>query len=156
MMKRDVNGSAVLVFKDTVAFIYRQRRVLAAVPFLLGLAACAAQPPAPRVFFQEPRSNANVTSPVSVKLGVEGFKIEPAGDVHTGAGHLHVMVDADCIVAGQPIPKDDKHIHLGKGQLETEITLAPGTHTFCLQAGDGVHLALDGAGMRQSINVTVK
>jgi hypothetical protein len=68
--------------------------------------------------------------------------VEPAGAVKAGAGHLHVMVDVPCVEPGQPIPKDDQHVHLGQGQLETQLVLAPGPHTLCLQAGDGAHTAL--------------
>jgi hypothetical protein len=112
--------------------------------------------PAPRIFFQEPSTNATLTSPVKVKMGAEGFVLEPAGDIHAGAGHLHIMVDTGCITAGQPIPKDDTHIHYGKGQTEAELTLAPGTHTLCLQAANGTHIASDGPGMQHMIKVTVK
>ncbi len=66
------------------------------------------------------------------------------------------MVDADCITVGQVIPKDDQHLLYGKGQLEAELALTLGTHTLCLQAADGAHFALDGAGMTQKITITVK
>jgi hypothetical protein len=54
------------------------------------------------------------------------------------------------------VPKDDTHLHYGKGQLEAELTLSPGTHTLCLQAADGAHIALAGEGMTQRITITVK
>ncbi|HSN74327.1 MAG TPA: DUF4399 domain-containing protein [Anaerolineae bacterium] len=47
-------------------------------------------------------------------------------------------------------------MHYGQGQLEAELTLTPGAHTLCLQAADGAHVALPGAGMTQKINITVK
>lgn len=97
----------------------------------------------PSVAFVEPANGTSVTSPVVLKLATFNFTVEPAGEVHAGAGHLHVMVDVPCLAPGEPIPKDDQHVHLGMGQTETELTLAPGEHTLCLQAGDGVHTALD-------------
>jgi hypothetical protein len=51
---------------------------------------------------------------------------------------------------------DDTHLHFGHGQLEAELELAPGAHTLCLQAADGAHVALAGAGMTQEIAVTVE
>jgi hypothetical protein len=65
------------------------------------------------------------------------------------------MVDTDCVAAGQGVPKDETHLHYGQGQLEAELELAPGPHTLCLQAADGLHVALPGAGMTQMIAITV-
>ena len=107
----------------------------------------------PSVAFVEPANAATVASPVALKLAAYNFTLEPAGEVHEGAGHLHVMVDVPCVEPGQPIPKDDQHVHLGTGQTETELTLAPGAHTLCLQAGDGVHTAL---AITREITITVE
>jgi hypothetical protein len=120
------------------------------------LAACRPAAPAPRVFFVEPADGASVAGPVSVVLAAENFTVEPAGDVHAGAGHLHIIVDGDCIAAGQIVPKDDTHLHYGQGQLEAILELAPGAHTLCLQAADGAHTALAGDGLTQTINITVE
>ena len=109
-----------------------------------------------RVFFTSPTDKATVGSPVKVTMGAEGFTIEPAGEVKAGAGHLHIMVDTDCVAAGQAVPKDDTHLHFGKGQTEAELKLSPGSHTLCLQAGDGAHVAVAGEGMTQKITITVK
>jgi hypothetical protein len=89
-------------------------------------------------------------------MGAVTLIVAPAGDVKAGAGHLHIMVDTDCLAAGQVVPKDDTHLHYGKGQMEAELVLPPGTHTLCLQAADGAHIALAGEGMTQRITVTVK
>jgi len=80
------------------------------------------------------------------------FTVEPAGDVHAGAGHLHVMIDVGCVATGTVVPKDDAHVHLGKAQLTTDLVLTPGAHKLCLQAGDGAHTALD---ITSEISVTV-
>ncbi|MGH8976336.1 MAG: DUF4399 domain-containing protein [Acidimicrobiia bacterium] len=95
------------------------------------------------VSFTEPADGATVTAPVKVKMQATNFTIEPAGEVKAGAGHFHIIVDADCIATGQVIPKDDTHLHYGMAQTEAELTLAAGKHTLCLQAGDGAHTALD-------------
>lgn len=109
-----------------------------------------------RVFFTSPSDGATVTSPVKVTMGAESFVIEPAGKVKVGAGHLHIIVDTDCVASGEVVPADAAHLHYGKGQLEAELALSPGTHTLCLQAADGAHIALAGAGMTQKITLTVK
>ncbi len=130
-----------------------------AMTFMVACSGVSNQPSGgtpPRVYFVEPTDGASVSSPVKVKMAAENFKIEPAGDIHSGAGHLHILVDADCIAAGQVIPKDDTHLHYGKGQVEAVLDLKPGTHRLCLQAGNGAHQTIAGSGLMQIINITVK
>jgi hypothetical protein len=135
----------------------RSAFALALLLLLVGLTAGAALAAGQaRVFFTSPRDGATVTSPVKVTMGAENFVVEPAGKVKAGAGHLHIMVDTDCVTAGAVVTADATHLHYGKGQLEAELGLSPGTHTLCLQAADGAHIALAGAGMTQKITLTVK
>jgi hypothetical protein len=119
------------------------------------LSACANARRA-EVSFVEPKNGAAVASPVKVKMAASRFVVEPAGEVKAGAGHLHIMVDAPCLIAGEVVPKDDAHLHYGKGQLEAELELGPGKHTLCLQAADGAHIALAGDGMTDVIEIEVK
>lgn len=127
--------------------------VIAVLVWVGVLAACA---PAAQVSFVEPQNGATVSSPVRVKMAAQGLRVEPAGAVTAGAGHMHIMIDTACVAPGQVVPNDDLHKHFGKAQLETELTLAPGAHTLCLQAADGAHMALAGQGMTQQISITVK
>ncbi len=108
------------------------------------------------VFFTEPADKGVVSNPVKIAWGSKNFTVEPAGAVKEGSGHLHIMVDTDCVAAGAIVPKDDTHLHYGKGQMEAQLTLTPGPHTLCLQAADGAHVALLGAGMTQKISIVVK
>jgi hypothetical protein len=129
---------------------------------LCALAACTAattggSTTAPRVYFTSPANNATVSSPLKVTMAADHFTVQPAdAGVNAGAGHLHIMVDTPCLAAGQAIPRDDAHVHYGGGQVEAELDLAPGSHTLCLQAADGAHIALEGAGLQQTIMVTVE
>jgi hypothetical protein len=117
----------------------------------------AATSDAVRIYFVEPADGAEVASPLKVVFGADNFIVEPASEgSKAGHGHLHVMVDTECIAAGQGIPKDETHLHYGKAQMEAELELAAGQHTLCLQAADGNHIALDGEGMTQMLTVQVK
>ena len=123
----------------------------------LSLAALMALPTAfaaDRVFFESPGDGATVTSPVKVKFGLEGMQIAPLGDMTDKTGHHHLIIDGEVIKAGEPVPADEKHLHFGKGQTETEITLSPGKHTLTLQFGNGAHQSY-GPGMSKTITVTV-
>ena len=136
--------------------------LLAAI-LLLTLFLSACTPPSPpvketgaRVFFTNLSDGATVSSPLQVTMGAENFTIQPAGEIVDGTGHLHITIDADCAPVGEVVLKDDTHLHYGKGQLEAELTLTPGQHTLCLQAANGAHIALPGAGMTQKVAVTVQ
>ncbi len=134
-------------------------KILALVLFCLTLAACSSSggdEPEARVFFTNISDGDTVDSPVTVQWSAENFTIEPAGEVKAGAGHLHIMVDADCVAAGQIVPADDNHLHYGKAQTEATLELTPGEHTLCLQAADGVHTALAGDGLVQVVRITVR
>jgi len=128
--------------------------LLLAAALLAVLAACAS--PAPQVSLAQPQNGATVPNPVQLKFAAQNFRVEPAGMVNAGAGHLHVMVDTPCVQAGEVIVNDDAHKHFGKAQMEAELTLPPGQHTLCLQAADGAHVALPGTGMTHQISISVQ
>lgn len=113
--------------------------------------------PEQRVYFIEPQDGAVVGSEVKVVMGVQGMEVMPAGTVTDNTGHHHLLIDASQqINAGEAIPVgSDKHLHFGKGQLETKIKLAPGPHTLTLQFANGAHISY-GEKMRSTINVTVQ
>jgi hypothetical protein len=115
------------------------------------LAAATAQE---RVFFEGLADGATVTSPLKVKFGLEGMKIGPLGDMTDKLGHHHLLINSSAIKGGESIPADEKHVHFGKGQTETEIALPPGKHTLTLQFGNGAHQSY-GPGMSKTITVNV-
>ena len=72
-------------------------------------------------------------------MGVKGMVIEPAGKIVEGKGHHHIIIDGSYIEKGQMVPKDETHLHYGKGQTSDTLKLNPGKHTLTLQFGNGVH-----------------
>jgi hypothetical protein len=66
-----------------------------------------------------------------------------------------LLINAEGIAAGQVVPADERHIHFGKGQTETLVTLPNGQYTLTLQFANGLHQSY-GEVMRKSIHVTVK
>jgi hypothetical protein len=107
------------------------------------------------VYFVEPQDGAVVSPTFEVVTAANGVKVEPAGEIHEGAGHMHILVDSDFVEPGELIVADDQHIHLGKGQLSAKMTLTPGVHVLHLQFANGAHIALDGDEYRDTITVTV-
>lgn len=108
------------------------------------------------VFFVSPQHLEVVPDSIEVELGVNGLSVQPAGTVEPGSGHLHILINTDFIPAGEVIPADAQHIHLGDGSLARTIALPVGTHTLKAQFADLAHRAYDGDRYRAAITVTVE
>ncbi|HKE93776.1 MAG TPA: DUF4399 domain-containing protein [Povalibacter sp.] len=124
-----------------------------------GAVAQAKRTPSPagaEVYFIAPADGATVTSPVTVKFGLKGMGVAPAGTVVDNTGHHHLIVDADLPPLDAPIPADANHVHFGKGQTETTLELKPGKHTLQLLLGDQTHTPHDPPVMSKKITITVK
>ena len=113
--------------------------------------------PSTQVFFVSPKNNATVTSPFKIKMGVKGMDVCEANKPteNKRCGHHHLLVDGAFIAEGQPVPKNETHIHYGQMQKETELTLAPGKHTLTLQFADYAHISY-GEKLSSTITVIVK
>ncbi|NBV17500.1 DUF4399 domain-containing protein [Janthinobacterium sp.] len=127
------------------------RRSIAVIAASLLAASAYAQ----SVSFVEPADGATVTSPFKVKFAVSGMAVKPAGDMTAKTGHHHLLINTGPMKAGDMIPMDDKHLHFGKGQTETDVTLPPGQYTLTMQFANGAHQSY-GPELSKSIQVTVK
>jgi hypothetical protein len=115
--------------------------------------------PAPagaQVYFVAPQDNATVSNPVTVKFGLKGMGVAPAGIAFDNTGHHHLIIDAALPGLDAPIPADANHVHFGKGQTETTIELAPGKHTLQLLLGDHLHMPHDPPVASKRITIVVK
>ena len=113
-------------------------------------------PAGAKVFFKNLKDGETVKSPFKVEMGIEGLKLDTAGAIVSGSGHHHLLIDAgDSIPAGTVVPKDSTHLHFGKAQSSTELTLAAGQHILTLQFADGIHRSYGGK-LAATIKVTVK
>lgn len=107
------------------------------------------------VYFISPVDGAVVTGPVTVRFGLHGMGVAPAGVEKAGTGHHHLIIDAPLPPLDENIPMDENHRHFGGGQTETTITLAPGTHTLQLLLADQNHLPHDPPVYSKPITITV-
>ena len=99
---------------------------------------------------------ATVKSPFKVVFGLTGMGVAPAGVQFENAGHHHLLIDTDLPKdLGMPLPADAKHVHFGKGQTETTVTLPPGRHTLQLVLGDHLHIPFNPPVVSEKITVTV-
>ncbi|MBL8272108.1 DUF4399 domain-containing protein [Steroidobacter sp.] len=143
--------------------LLKTRFVLAAAIASVGLAgialAQAKRTPAPagaELYFIAPADGATVSSPVTVKFGLKGMGIAPAGIQFDNTGHHHLIIDAELPPVGAPIPTDANHVHFGKGQSEATVELKPGKHTLQLLLGDFAHTPHDPVVASKKITITVK
>jgi hypothetical protein len=109
-----------------------------------------------RVYFISPKDGEVIKGPVTVRFGLENMGVAPAGTAGEGIGHHHLIIDSPLPAMDQPLPKDDKHLHFGKGQTETVLVLAPGKHTLQLVLGDANHIPHQPAVVSGRITITVK
>jgi hypothetical protein len=129
---------------------------------LLAVVAMAADRLAPpagaEVYFISPQDGATVSSPVTIRFGLKGMGIAPAGIKFDNTGHHHLLVDTDIseVALDAPMPATDKILHFGKGQTETTLTLAPGKHTLQLVFADYLHTSFDPPLHSKKISITVK
>lgn len=109
-----------------------------------------------KVYFGNLEDGSNVESPFKVEMKAENLIVEPATmGVNAGHGHFHIVVDAPLSSPGDPMPKDEKHIHYGDGQTSTTLDLPVGQHTLILQFADGAHVPYDPPVYQQvQVNVT--
>jgi hypothetical protein len=140
-----------------------------AVAFLIALSACYAlgaataadlpRSPSPKgveLYFISPKDGDTVASPVTVRFGLRGMGVAPAGLALEHTGHHHLLIDTAPPAFNLPIPADANHVHFGKGQTEAQVMLAPGKHTLQLLLADHLHIPHDPPVLSKPITVTVK
>jgi Domain of unknown function (DUF4399) len=129
---------------------------------LLAALAAAQERSAPganaEVYFISPSDGAVVQGPVTVRFGLKGMGIAPAGVKFDNTGHHHLLVDTDFseLKLDAPMPATDKILHFGKGQTETTLTLSPGKHTLEIVLADYLHNSFDPPLHSKKIAITVK
>lgn len=139
------------------------RRALIIVVSLLGWTAVGrAEPPrtpAPAgavVYIESPADGETVHDPVTVKFGLAGMGVAPAGVTHPDTGHHHLLIDVDPLPPlDRPLPANDRIRHFGGGQTQTILQLPSGRHTLRLILGDANHVPHDPPVVSEAIHVTV-
>jgi hypothetical protein len=96
---------------------------------------------------------------VTVKFGLSGMGVAPAGVEKANTGHHHLLIDAEAPTGenlNQPMPADAHLRHFGGGQTETVLDLAPGRHSLQLILGDANHIPHDPPLESDKIEIEVK
>ena len=105
------------------------------------------QVPSPRgnteAYFTNLKDDAKIETPFRVTFGLSGgWGLAPISAPLDGkSGHHHLLVNRDLpLDFKQALPFNEQYIHFGKGQMETVLTLEPGTYTLRLLLADHRHL----------------
>lgn len=107
------------------------------------------------VYIIEPLNGAKVSTTFTVKFGLKGMNVAPAGSDMANSGHHHLLIDSDKMPKkGVPMGNDVQHF--GKGQTETTLTLDKGVHTLQLIIGDKSHIPLAEMLNSEKITITVE
>jgi hypothetical protein len=109
------------------------------------------------VYFITPMDGQTVSSTFTVKFGLNGMGVSPAGIEKKNTGHHHILIDTDTLPnMHAPLPATDKIKHFGGGQTETQLTLSPGKHTLQLVLGNHHHIPHNTPVISKKITIVVK
>ncbi|MFC6635321.1 DUF4399 domain-containing protein [Microbulbifer taiwanensis] len=110
-----------------------------------------------KVYIISPQDGEKVARTFTVKFGLSGMGVAPAGVDRKNTGHHHLLIDVDEMPdMTKPLPASDNLIHYGGGQTETEITLPPGKHTLQLVLGNYLHIPFKPPVMSEKITIVVE
>jgi len=113
--------------------------------------------PGAEVYLISPADGATVTSPFTVKFGLKGMGIAPAGVDQSGTRHHHLLIDlVELPDVAEALPATEHIKHFGGGQTETTLTLPPGEHTLQLLLANYVHVPHEPPIVSEPITITVK
>jgi hypothetical protein len=110
-------------------------------------------------YFVNLKNGDTVTSPFKVVFGLSpNMGVAPSGVEKPNVGHHHLLIDKALTPEEmtQPITVDEQHVHFGKGQTETMVTLPPGKHTLQLVLGDWTHIPFKPPIQSEVVTLTVK
>lgn len=121
-------------------------------------------PEGAKVYFIGLENGSQLSSPVTVRFGLAGMGVAPAGTEKAKTGHHHLLIDRPPLGQGEdgadefesPLPSDENHKHFGGGQTEVTLQLAPGKHTLQLVVGDHNHVPHKPPVASEVITITVK
>jgi hypothetical protein len=115
-----------------------------------------AAPEGAAVYILSPTDGAELRSPFTVRFGLRGMGVAPAGVEAPNTGHHHLLIDVDALPPENlPLPATDQIRHFGAGQTETSLELPPGTHTLQLVLGDHLHIPHNPPVRSATLTITV-
>ena len=115
-----------------------------------------AAPPGAAVYLISPSDGERVSGQVTLRFGLRGMGVAPAGVDKSGTGQHHLLIDTELPPLGLPIPNDAQHRHYGGGQTEVDLDLPPGEHSLQLILGDDRHVPHDPPVISEKVVILVE
>ncbi len=136
--------------------IVLQTAALLAAAVSGGASAATSAPGGAYLYIISPLDGQRIRGTVRCRFGLRNMGVTHAGDTTPNSGHHHLLIDVnESLDRSEPIPADNKHIHFGRGQTETELDLPPGVHTLQLVLGDAEHKLFDPPVVSRKIRIVV-
>jgi len=107
------------------------------------------------VYIISPSNGETVNQTFTVKFGLQGMGVAPAGVEKPKTGHHHLIINGGTLPS-MNTPLGGDVMHFGGGQTETSITLKPGQHTLQLLLGNHLHVPHNPPVISEKITITVK
>jgi len=117
----------------------------------------ADRPPEASAYIISPSHGEVVSSPFTVKFGLQGMGVAPAGVDYPDTGHHHLAINRDVKKFDEPLVSGEPDLlHFGGGQTEASIVLEPGEYTLQMVLGDLDHVPHDPPVMSGKVTITVR
>lgn len=117
----------------------------------------SSSPEGASAYIISPADGETVSSPFTVRFGLKGMGVAPAGTQLANTGHHHLLIDLQEMPdLSAPLPATDHIKHFGGGQTEVELNLPAGEHTLQLLLGDYLHRPHAKPVMSEKIKIVVK
>ncbi len=143
-----------LLFSLTTVLLFT---TLAVVPPSLAASNLSHADKAAYSYIISPANGQTVPEEFTVRFGLSGMGIAPAGIDKSGTGHHHLLVDVDELPdLSEPLAATSHIRHFGGGQTETTISLSPGQHTLQLLLGNYTHVPHDNPVLSDKIEIIVE
>ncbi len=139
--------------------------VIALASTLVTTAACAQEeewqresaPEGAVAYLISPAHGEVVSSPFTVRFGLKGMGVAPAGVFYPDTGHHHLAINREVTNFNEPLITDEPDLlHFGNGQTEAVVELAPGEYVLQMILGDQDHVPHDPPVMSEKVTITVQ
>ncbi len=114
----------------------------------------SAAPAHASAYIISPANGEQVGKHFTIKFGLQGMGVAPAGTAKKGTGHFHLVIDNKLPPFDRVMGKQVRHF--GGGQTQTTLELPAGQHTLQLIMGDARHIPHQPAVFSRPVTITVK
>lgn len=123
----------------------------------LGEVSLPKAPVGAKVYIISPVDGQTVPQNFTVRFGLSGMGVAPAGIDRINTGHHHLLIDVKVLPdLTKPLQATDSVRHYGGGQTETNLNLPPGKHTLQLIVANHEHIPHEKPIISKKITINVE